>query len=289
MTVLPNLERELLAAHQRGAGRRRHARVFPLSTARRGTGGWLAPAFAVAATVAIVAVFLIALRHGSSASHSVTTNGPATIVLDPIVSRPGDGLSASITTLERRVHDRASVRPGHQGRRPGRSAWRHGVESRLGSRSDAARASGLLRLGSQRPGAEWKDGREPTEVWRHDRDRPQPRIGERARNPGIRRSVAVRRGQARVHTTGVVAAAVTAVPIRGIRQHQGVRGPRMSSVEASAHGQPCYLAGPAPSCHGADPGAAARKRRRRTCPDRPARDHRPAGRRRRPLTTSGVR
>ena len=137
MTVLPNLERELLAAHQRRAGRRRHAWAFPLSAAHRGAGR-LAPAFAVAATVAIVAVFLIALRHGSSATHSVTTNSPATIVLDPTVPGPGRGLSASVTTLERRF---TAALPGVRVTRVGDQVVLHGVTASnraLGSRSDAA-------------------------------------------------------------------------------------------------------------------------------------------------------
>jgi hypothetical protein len=105
MTVLPQLERELRAAHRRGRHRRRIG-IVSLPPAARLVGRWLAPAVAVAATIAIAAVFLIAVRHGSTSSAPNGTARPDTIVLraTPLTANadPNAALATSLAVLERR-------------------------------------------------------------------------------------------------------------------------------------------------------------------------------------------
>ncbi len=105
MTVLPQLERELRAAHRRGRGRRPLGGLSLTGSARQ-VSRWLAPALAVAATIVIAAVFLIAVRHGSTSSAPNGITRPDTIVLQgtPLTANadPNAALRASLAVLQRR-------------------------------------------------------------------------------------------------------------------------------------------------------------------------------------------
>ncbi len=130
MTVLPQLERELRSAHRRAARRRRRV-------------GWLAPAVAVGATIALAAVFVIALRHGRS-TPGVTGTGPGgTVVLQATPVNPQSSLDADVGTaramLQRRY--RAEM-PSVRVSRVGDQLVLHGVAA-----SNRARALALARPG----------------------------------------------------------------------------------------------------------------------------------------------
>jgi hypothetical protein len=85
MTVLPQLERELLAAHRRANRRRRRL-------------GWIAPAVAIGATIAVATVFVIALRHGGSTPNATGTEPGGTAVLRATPVNPHASLNAGVGT-----------------------------------------------------------------------------------------------------------------------------------------------------------------------------------------------
>ena len=142
MTVLPQLERELRAAHRRGR-RRRRIGIVSLPPGARQVSRWLAPALAVAATIAIAAVFLIAVRHGSTSSAPTGTARTDTIVLQPSAltanADPTAALSTSLAVLQRRY---AAALPAIRVRRVGDEVVLHGVTS-----ANRAAALDLARTG----------------------------------------------------------------------------------------------------------------------------------------------
>ena len=189
MTVLPELERELLAAHQRSAARRRRAWAFPRFMART----WRRR---------LARSDVRGCRHhrhrravlGCAAQRqldepTVYDEGSFSDRARSERSRSGCPAQRLGRNARAPVQGRAAVRPGPQGRRRGRSGWRDGIESLPSARSGANRTSRLLRLGGERRDAEWENGRKPTEVRRYDGDGPQSGVGSRTRSPGIWRSV----------------------------------------------------------------------------------------------------
>jgi hypothetical protein len=142
MTVLPQLERELRAAHRRGRGRRRLGGLSLTGSARQVTR-WLAPALAVAATIAIAAVFLIAVRHGSTGSAPNGITRPDTIVLQgtPLTANadPNAALGTSLVVLQRRY---AAALPAIRVRRAGDTIVLGGVTA-----ANRAAALDLARTG----------------------------------------------------------------------------------------------------------------------------------------------
>lgn len=128
MTVLPQLERELRSAHRR--------------VSRRSRIGWLAPGVAVAATVAVAAVFVIGLRHSRSPAGG-GDGGGGTVVLQstPIDPRaPLDaGVGSAVGILEHRF---ASALPTVHVSRLGNAIALSGVTP-----ADRARALDLATAG----------------------------------------------------------------------------------------------------------------------------------------------
>ena len=288
MTVLPKLERELLAAHERTAARRRHARAFRWLAARRGAGGWLAPAFAVAATVAIVALFLVALRHSTSADHSVTTNNPSVIVLDPSVPHPGARLSESVATLERRF---TAALPSVRVSRVGSQVVLRGVTASNRSRALALTRTGHLAFFDWEASVVTPNGKTVAS---------QLKSGEPAAVALSQGSTGAPGGQGSgglpLYAAVRLASQQPAASPAGQQLYLfGAPGSTGCAWAANVLGrsviprQPCYLAGPAASFTALTRGLPPGQRRRGARPDRAGQCRGLAGRGRRTRTSSGVR
>ena len=146
MTVLPQLERELLAAHERRIERPRAAWMRPRHAMTR-AGRWLAPVLTVAATIAVAAVFLVALRHGSPERGGTVTGGADTLVLQATVVRRNIPLSPavddSVGVLQRRF---AAALPAVRASRVGDQIVLHGITPSNRAQAMTLVATGHLRV-----------------------------------------------------------------------------------------------------------------------------------------------
>ncbi len=259
MTVLPKLERELLAAHERTAARRRHARH---SDGSRHVGGLAAGSLPRSRSPPPSPLSPCSWsRSGTAprADHSVTTNNPSVIVLDPSVPHPGARLSESVATLERRF---TAALPSVRVSRVGYQVVLRGVTASNRSRALALTRTGHLAFFDWEASVVTPNGKTvASQLKSGDATAVALSQGDAPGATGLRRTAAVRRGQARLPATGLVAGAVTAVPIWGTGQPRlcvGGECPGSKRDSATA----VLSRRPRRECHGADAGTATGQRRR---------------------------
>lgn len=96
MTILPQLESELLGAHARRAARRRR---WPGHSPSR--SGGIAVALAVATAIAVVAVALVLVRHGTSSGGGAAAHHPAPATSTPPPAQEPPPLPSNPTRAQR--------------------------------------------------------------------------------------------------------------------------------------------------------------------------------------------